>query len=151
MIEQLSDLVPLDRRKLVKEIVDRRASLEIVKQRFDRHSCADEDRRASEDVRVDSYYFAHPPYYTVMSKVKLQKLLSQRLGLHDPVFKFEKIGSKLAGSVISDSFKSKSARQRVQMIWDALDAELGPDAVHEVGTLLTYTPEEWNIDLPAKV
>jgi acid stress-induced BolA-like protein IbaG/YrbA len=37
------------------------------------------------------------------------------------------------------------------MIWDALDAELGPKAVHEVGTLLTYTPEEWNIDLHAEV
>ena len=84
-----------------------------------------------------------------MSKVKLQQLLTQRLGLQEPVFKLEKIGSKLAGSVISDTFKGKSARQRVQMVWDALDAELGRDAVQEVGTLLTYTPEEWNVDLPA--
>lgn len=86
-----------------------------------------------------------------MSKVKLQQLLVQRLGLHDPVFKLEKIGSKLAGSIISETFKGKSAGQRVQMIWDALDAELGTEAVHEVGTLLTYTPEEWNVDLHAGV
>lgn len=86
-----------------------------------------------------------------MSKVKLQQVLTQRLRLNEPVFKLERIGSKLAGSIISDTFKGKSARQRVQMIWDTLDAELGPEAVHEVGTLLTYTPEEWNIDLPAQV
>jgi acid stress-induced BolA-like protein IbaG/YrbA len=86
-----------------------------------------------------------------MSKVKLQQLLSNRLQLNNPMFKLEKIGSKLAGSVISDTFKGKSARQRVRMIWDALDAELGPRAVYEVGTLLTYTPEEWNIDLPAEI
>lgn len=84
-----------------------------------------------------------------MSKVKLEQLLTQGLGLHEPVFKLEKIGSKLAGSVISDTFRGKSARQRVQMVWDTLDAELGPEAVRKIGTLLTYTPEEWNIDLPA--
>lgn len=86
-----------------------------------------------------------------MSKVKLQQLLTQRLRLRDPIFKLETIGSKLAGSVVSETFKGKSARQRQEMIWDALDAEFGADSVREVGTLLTYTPEEWNVDLPAKV
>ena len=85
-----------------------------------------------------------------MSKVKLQELLTRRLGLREPHFKLEKIGSKLAGSIISETFTGKSARQRVEMIWKALDGELGSQAVHQVGTLLTYTPEEWNIDLPAK-
>lgn len=86
-----------------------------------------------------------------MSKVKLQQLLTQRLRLRDPIFKLETIGSKLAGSVVSETFKGKSARQRREMIWDALDAEFGADSVREVGTLPTYTPEEWNVDLPAKV
>jgi acid stress-induced BolA-like protein IbaG/YrbA len=86
-----------------------------------------------------------------MSKIKLQQLLTRRLRLNEPVFKLEKIGSKLAGSIISQTFKGKSARQRQEMIWDALDAELGAESVHEVGTLLTYTPQEWNIDLPAEV
>jgi len=83
-----------------------------------------------------------------MSKVKLQQLLRRRLQLSQPAFRLERIGSKLAGSIISETFKGKSARQRQKMIWDALDAELGADSVHEVGTLLTYSPEEWNIDLP---
>jgi len=34
------------------------------------------------------------------------------------------------------------------MIWDALQAELRPESVLEVGALLTSSPEEWNIDLP---
>ena len=85
-----------------------------------------------------------------MSKVKLQRLLSKSLGLDHPEFRLEKIGTKVAGSIISNTFRGKSDRTRQKMIWDALDAELGADAVTEVGTLLAYTPEEWNIDLPAK-
>jgi acid stress-induced BolA-like protein IbaG/YrbA len=84
----------------------------------------------------------------VMSNVKLQQILSERLSLVHPIFRLEKIGTKLAGSVISETFKGKSERQRLHMLWDALDAELGADAVRQVGTLLLYTPEEWNIDLP---
>jgi acid stress-induced BolA-like protein IbaG/YrbA len=85
-----------------------------------------------------------------MLKMKLQQLLSQNLALHQPVFILEKIGSKLAGSIISDTFRGKSDRLRQKMIWDALDAELGPAATIQVGTLLAYTPDEWNVDLPAK-
>jgi acid stress-induced BolA-like protein IbaG/YrbA len=84
----------------------------------------------------------------VMSKVKLQQLFTRRLRLTQPEFRLERIGTKLAGSIISATFKGKSARQRQKMIWDALDAELGDESVHEVGTILTYSPEEWNIDLP---
>ena len=83
-----------------------------------------------------------------MSKVKLQQLLARHLQLIQPEFRLERIGTKLAGSIISETFKGKSARQRQKLIWDALDAELGADSVHAVGTLLTYSPEEWNIDLP---
>lgn len=86
-----------------------------------------------------------------MSKVKLQRLLSDRLALERPAFKLEKIGSKLAGSIISATFRGKSDRRRLQMIWNALDAELGPASVNQVGTLLPYTPEEWDVELPAKV
>jgi acid stress-induced BolA-like protein IbaG/YrbA len=84
-----------------------------------------------------------------MSKVKLQRMLTQRLNLKEPTFRLERIGKKLAGSVISDTFRRKSERHRLQMLWDALDAELGANAVHQVGTILMYSPEEWNIDLPA--
>jgi acid stress-induced BolA-like protein IbaG/YrbA len=83
-----------------------------------------------------------------MSKVKLQDILTRRLRLAAPVFRLEKIGTKLAGSVISETFKGRSDHHRQRMIWDALDAELGADAVREVGTLLAYTNDEWNVDLP---
>ncbi len=85
-----------------------------------------------------------------MSKVKLQQLLTERLNLRDPQFKLEKIGAKLAGSVISETFRGKTDRDRQRMLWDALDAELGPESVHEVGTLLAYTPGEWGAELPAR-
>ena len=84
-----------------------------------------------------------------MSKVKLQRLLTERLKLRKPIFRLERIGNKLAGSVISETFKSKSSRRRQEMIWDVLDDELGPvESIRQVGTLLTYSPAEWNIDLP---
>jgi len=85
-----------------------------------------------------------------MSKVKLQALLTEQLALEDPLFKLEKIGNKWAGSVISRSFRGKSDRQRQKMMRDVVDAELGADSVQKVGTLLAYTPEEWDPDLTAK-
>jgi acid stress-induced BolA-like protein IbaG/YrbA len=83
-----------------------------------------------------------------MSKVKLQNLLTEQLELEDPTFRLERIGTKLAGSIISPTFRGRSARQRTRMLWKALDDALGADAIRQVGTLLLYTPEEWNIDLP---
>jgi acid stress-induced BolA-like protein IbaG/YrbA len=84
-----------------------------------------------------------------MSKVKLQQLLSSRLALRGPVFRLERIGQKLAGSVVSETFRNKDASQRQKMVWDAIEAELGGEAPLEVGTLLLYSPEEWDIDLPS--
>jgi hypothetical protein len=31
------------------------------------------------------------------------------------------------------------------MIWDAFEAELGAGSVLQVGMLLAYTPDEWNL------
>jgi hypothetical protein len=45
-----------------------------------------------------------------MSKVKLQEMLIRRPGLVKPIFRLEKIGTKLAGSIISATFKGKSDR-----------------------------------------
>jgi len=86
-----------------------------------------------------------------MSKVKLQQMLSRNLELKGAEFKLEKIGSKLAGSIISETFRGISDRRRQKMIWDALDAELGEASIRKVGTLLAFTPEEWNMNLPAEV
>src|SRR5665213_1481388 len=45
------------------------------------------------------------------------QLLTQRLGLSEPEFKLEKIGTKWMGSIISKTFKGKSDRRRQKMIW----------------------------------
>jgi len=55
------------------------------------------------------------------------------------------------GSIISKTFKGKSDRRRQKMIWDALEAGLGTEFYRHVGTLLAYTPQEWNVELPAEV
>lgn len=85
-----------------------------------------------------------------MSKLKLQQLLSHHLALEQPEYRLEKIGAKLAGSIISTTFRGKSDRQRQKMIWNALDSELGSTSVNQIGTILAYTPEEWDVELPAK-
>ena len=85
-----------------------------------------------------------------MRKTELEALLTTKLGLKAPVFRLQKVGTKWSGLMISDTFKGKADNVRQKMIWDALDAQLGPESVHQVGMLLAYTPEEWNVDLPAK-
>jgi len=40
---------------------------------------------------------------------------------------------------------------RQQMIWDALDEELGAASVKEVGMLLAYSPDEWELPLEGTV
>ena len=85
-----------------------------------------------------------------MSKVKRQQMLTQQLASDHPIFKLKKIGAKVAGSIISSTFRGKSDRVRQKMIWSALDAEMGTSSVNEVGTLLAYTPDEWDVELPLK-
>src|SRR3954451_13254692 len=82
-----------------------------------------------------------------LTKTRLQDILRQRLKLKEPRFALEKFGTRLVGSVISKTFRGKGDLRRQQMIWDALEAELGAEANRRVGTLLAYTPQEWDIDL----
>src|SRR5205807_3143414 len=91
----------------------------------------------------------HQTMRGAMSQAKVRELLTRRLRLKDPRFDLEKVTSKLSGSVISSSFKGKTDLQRQQMIWNALEAELGPQALQRVGTLLAYTDDEWDADLEA--
>ena len=79
-----------------------------------------------------------------MSEDQVKQLLTRRLGLDHPTFRLELIGAKVAGSVVSATFQGKSSPERQRLIWDALDAELGPESVHQVGTILSYTPQEWD-------
>lgn len=84
-----------------------------------------------------------------MRKEELGALLTRRLRLAEPRFKLRRSEGRLSGSVVSDTFKGKTDSARQQMIWDALDAEFGAGSVHQVGMLLAYTPDEWDVDLPA--
>jgi acid stress-induced BolA-like protein IbaG/YrbA len=72
--------------------------------------------------------------------------LTRRLRLKDPQFVLERAGNMVFGSVISKTFKRKDDLKRQHMIWDALEAEFGTKATGMVGSLLAYTPEEWNLD-----
>jgi hypothetical protein len=40
--------------------------------------------------------------------------------------------------------------ERQRRIWEALDAEFGPESMDLVGTLLAYTDAEWDVDLAIK-
>ncbi len=84
-----------------------------------------------------------------LAKARLQTILRTKLRLREPKFVLRRIGERLSGSVISETFTRKTDLQRQRMIWDALDDEFGSDATHLVGTLLAYTPTEWSVDLEA--
>src|SRR4051794_38515350 len=81
-----------------------------------------------------------------MSHDKLKEVLTRRLRLKDPYFRLEGRG-RVSGSVVSATFAGKGDSDRQRMIWDALDEELGPASVREVGMLLAYTPDEWDLRL----
>jgi len=80
-----------------------------------------------------------------LTKEKLEKLLTKKLGLKSPEFRLEKEGGQIFGDVISPSFKRKSDHKRQELIWNALDSALGAEALQLVGMLLAFTPEEWNL------
>jgi acid stress-induced BolA-like protein IbaG/YrbA len=80
-----------------------------------------------------------------LTKESLARILATRLSLKDPQFKLEEVGGRLVGNIISSSFKGKRDYDRQKVIWDALDAELGREAVLRIGMLLAYTPEEWEV------
>jgi len=85
-----------------------------------------------------------------MSHEKLKKILTRRLKLKNPRFRFKGRG-RISGSLVSATFIGKPDHQRQQMIWDALDGELGAASVKEVGMLLAYAPDEWNLCLEGMI
>jgi len=76
----------------------------------------------------------------------IETLLTDKLKLHDPVFKLEPAGAKVNGSIISSTFRGLADSERQRRIWDVLDKEYGAESVSRVGSLLAFTLEEWNID-----
>jgi acid stress-induced BolA-like protein IbaG/YrbA len=85
-----------------------------------------------------------------MSHGALKEILTRRLRLKEPRFQLQGRG-RVSGSVISSTFAGKRDHERQQMIWDALEKELGPAAVKQVGMLLAYTAGEWELPLEGKV
>jgi acid stress-induced BolA-like protein IbaG/YrbA len=80
-----------------------------------------------------------------LTKIKLKKILTEKLALKDPRYLLETTGGRIVGDIISSSFKGKPDHERLDMIWDALEESLGKEATALVGMLLIYTPEEWNL------
>ncbi len=50
----------------------------------------------------------------------------------------------VCGHVVSPEFRRKSYEQRRNRIMKVLDAQLSKDQMLKIGTLLSYTPEEWS-------
>lgn len=88
----------------------------------------------------------HQTVRGAMTHEQLKEILTRRLRLQDSEFNLEGRG-RVSGRVVSATFAGKGDSQRQKMIWDALDAELGAASVREVGMLLAYTPDEWNLQL----
>ncbi len=80
-----------------------------------------------------------------VTKGKLEAILTSQLGLEDPRFLLEKVGSRLVGNIISPTFRGKGDYERQKLIWDALEKGLGAESSASVGMLLAYTPEEWDL------
>jgi acid stress-induced BolA-like protein IbaG/YrbA len=75
---------------------------------------------------------------------ELKTCLIEDLALEDPSFELERLPSgKISGAVISPSFRGQTDTERQRRIWDVLDKHFGAESVHVVGTLLAYTPDEW--------
>jgi hypothetical protein len=81
-----------------------------------------------------------------LTRPRLEAILKKRLRLRSPKFALRKLGDMVSGYVISESFRGKNDLQRVRLLRDAVDAELGADSNRLVGTLLALTPLEWDGD-----
>lgn len=84
-----------------------------------------------------------------LTQSKLKALLTGALKLRDPRFVLERNGTMVSGSIISESFAGNDDLERQVAIRDAVDAALGSKSREQVGTLLAYTPDEWDVDLEA--
>jgi acid stress-induced BolA-like protein IbaG/YrbA len=80
-----------------------------------------------------------------VTKSDLERILTARLGLREPEFHLERNGQRISGNIISATFRGKRDHERQEMIWDALEAELGAESMGLVGLLLAYTPDEWEL------
>ncbi len=80
------------------------------------------------------------------AKKEVQEALKRDLKLKEPLFELECVGTKVSGSVISSTFRGMRDSERQRLIWDALEARYGEESVQRVGSLLAFTPDEWELD-----
>jgi|GEM_PF-1248666 len=84
------------------------------------------------------------PRSLTITKNQLEDILTKRLSLDHPEYHLQKVGGRLVGNIICPTFRGKCDHKRQEMIWKALEDELGEQSVRRVGMLLAYSPEEWN-------
>ena len=82
-----------------------------------------------------------------LTQFTLKDILTQGLKLREPRFALRRFDSRFYGSIISESFARKGDFDRQRMIRAALEVALGPTFHRQVGMLLAYTPDEWDVDL----
>lgn len=85
-----------------------------------------------------------------MTQQQLRIFLTKELKLKAPQFRLETWGGRINGSIVSESFTRMGDSERQDRIWNALDRRYGADAKREVGMLLAFSPEEWNIELEGR-
>lgn len=78
---------------------------------------------------------------------ELTDLLRQEFGETTTCLLEQLPNGKVSGNVVSEAFLDVEHVQRQTLIWEALDRRYNGDSFRLVGTLLAYTPDEWNIDL----
>jgi len=84
---------------------------------------------------------------TKITQTELKQVLTDRLELASPGFHLENHGGKISGSIVSETFAGWDSLTRQNQVWDALEQEYGGEATMYVGTLLLYSPAEWNVQL----
>jgi len=85
-----------------------------------------------------------------MSHEKLKEILTRRLKLKDPQFPPRRQEPYLRQRHVGNLRREKSPPAPADD-WDALDEELGTASVKEVGMLLAYAPDEWDLPLEGTV
>jgi acid stress-induced BolA-like protein IbaG/YrbA len=80
-------------------------------------------------------------------KTDLTSLLTERDSpIRAPVLRLESVsGGKVAGFVISPTFRRMRQINRQNLVWDFLEEKLPRDKVLRIVSLITLTPEEADV------
>lgn len=77
---------------------------------------------------------------------KLKTLIANRL--RDGMADLEVLpNGRVVGHIISSEFEDLDYGDRRKRLWEIIDSELSLEEKRKLSTLLTYTPEEWNVAL----